>query len=372
MYITSDDNVFGFGSNSNGTIGLGFSGEVNEPIIIPEMCQNNIKEFYNGFDFVLALNYKDENINKMDYERGKKLLYHFKSKKDKYILEDYLEMYLICDVLILVDCFESFRNLSLKHYELDPCHYVSTPGLSWDAMLKFTEVELELLTDADMLLMFMEGIRGGLSCIMRRYVKANNKYMVNYNENEEKIYLIPVDANNLYGHAMQLKLPYKGFKWCDEKEYLMNNIMTLSNDSDIGYSLKVDLEYPKHLHDSHNDYPFFAVHKVIEYKDLSPYQKKLLENKRKKIDNEKDDKQVLICKDVKYKSKKLITSLEDKKGLVCDYRTIKQALEHGLILKKIHCAIKYEQKDWLKPYIEKNTELRQTCNSKLEENLGLL
>jgi hypothetical protein len=344
----------------------------------------NYKEYPNYEDFYNNL--KDENIEEVDYERGKKLWYHFKSKKSDYTLKDYLEMYLICDVLLLADCFESFRELSLKHYGLDPCHYVSSPGLSWDAMLKFTQVELELLTDADMLLMFMEGIRGGLSCIMRRYVRANNKYLVNYNENEEKIYLVPVDANNLYGHAMQFKLPYRGFKWCDEMEldYLFNNIMTLSNDSDIGYTLKVDLEYPKHLHDSHNDYSFFAVHKVIEYKDLSPYQKKLLDNKRKMRENEKDEdnkkeekpegltkltersEEVLICKDVNYKSKKLITSLADKKGLVCDYRTLRQALEHGLVLKKIHCAIKYEQKDWLKPYIEKNTELRQASESELE------
>jgi hypothetical protein len=163
-----------------------------------------------------------------------------------------------------------------------------------------------------------------------------------YDPDSEKIYLIPVDANNLYGHTMQFKLPYKGFKWCDEEEldYLMKNIMNLSNDSDIGYTLKVDLEYPKHLYDSHNDYPFFPIHKEIKYDDLSAYQKKLLKKRN-------------------YKSKKLITSLEDKKDLICDYRTLKQALEHGLILKKIHCAIKYEQKAWLKPYIEKNTELRQ-------------
>jgi len=103
-------------------------------------------------------------------------------------------------------------------------------------MLKFTGVELELLTDADMMLMFMEGIRGGLSCIMRRYVKANNKYMVNYDSNIEGIYLIPVDANNLYGHAMQFKLPYRGFKWCDEEElnYLFDNILNLKDDEDVG------------------------------------------------------------------------------------------------------------------------------------------
>jgi hypothetical protein len=299
------------------------------------------KDFYD--------NLKDRNIDIEDYERGNKLWKHFNCKTFK----DYMELYLTCDVLILADCFESFRNLSLEHYGLDPAHYVSTPGLSWDAMLKFTGVELELLTDANMMLMFMEGIRGGLSFIMKRYVKANNKYMKDYDPTRESIFLNPVDANNLYGYAMQFKLPYKGFKWCEEEKinYLFDNILNLKDDEDVGYTLKVDLEYPKHLHDKQNDYSFFASHKIIENKDLSPYKKKLLNNEVKK-----------------YKSKKLVLSLKDKKDFICDYRTLKQALEHGLVLKKIHCAIKYEQKAWLKPYIEKNTKLRQESISELEKD----
>jgi hypothetical protein len=149
----------------------------------------------------------------------------------------------------------------------------------------------------------MEGIRGGLSCIMRRYVKANNKYMINYYPDKETIYLIPVDANNLYGYAMQFKLPYRGFKWCneDELDYLFdsfqnekrltsntkgiecnNNILNIDDESDVGYTLKVDLDYPKELHDKHNDYPFFAIHKDIKYDDLSPYQKRLIDKKNHK------------------------------------------------------------------------------------------
>ena len=144
----------------------------------------------------------------MKEERNYGIILNCKSFKE------YMELYLTCDVLILADCFESFRDLSLKHYGLDPAHYISSPGLSWDAMLKYTGIELELLTDQDMLLMIMEGIRGGLSCIMKRYVEANNKYMINYDPTKESSYLVPVDANNLYGDAMSFKLPYKAFKWC--------------------------------------------------------------------------------------------------------------------------------------------------------------
>ena len=99
--------------------------------------------------------------------------------------------------MILADYFEAFRDTSFHYYELDPTHYISSPGLSWDAMLKYTHVQLELLTDQYMLYMIMDGIRGGLSCIMKRYAVANNKYMINLNLDEETSYLVPVDANNL-------------------------------------------------------------------------------------------------------------------------------------------------------------------------------
>jgi hypothetical protein len=259
-----------------------------------------------------------------------------------------MELYLTCDVLILADCFESFRELSLKHYGLDPAHYISSPGLSWDAMLKYTGIELELLTDQDILLMIMEGIRGGLSCIMKRYVEANNKYMINYDPTKESSFLVPVDANNLYGDAMSFKLPCKAFKWCitEELKYLEEHLLEIPNNNDIEYMLKVSLDYSKELHDKHNDYPFFPIHKDIKNEDLSPYRKKL-----KKI-----------------KSRKLATSLENKEGLTCDYRTLKQAIQHGLKLKGIECAIKYEQKDWLKPYIDLNMKLRQEGTSEFEKD----
>ena len=289
---------------------------------------------------------KENHLKQEDYERGKKLWHYFKCET----LKDYMELYLSCDVLILADCFEAFRALSMKYYGLDPAHYISSPGLSWDAMLKKTGIMLELLTDQDMLCMFMEGIRGGLSCIMKRYVEANNKYMVNYNSEKESSYLVPVDANNLYGDGMSFKLPQKGFEWCtlEEIRELEEKLISIPDDNDIGYTIRIKgLEYPKELHDFHNDYPFFPLHKNITNEDLSPYQRNL-----RTIN----------------KSRKLITSLEDKEGLVCDYRTLKQAIKHGLKFKGIECAIKYEQKAWLKPYIDLNTKLRQEGTSEFEKD----
>ena len=117
------------------------------------------------------------------------------------------------DTLLLADVFENFRDMCLKKYELDPAHFLSFPGLAWQACLKKTNVELELLTDYDMLLMVEEGIRGGICHSIQRYASANNKYMKNYNNNnKQSAYIQYLDANNLYGWAMSQKLPVNGFK----------------------------------------------------------------------------------------------------------------------------------------------------------------
>ena len=126
------------------------------------------------------------------------------------------------DTLLLADVFENFRDMCLKEYELDPAHFLSLPGLAWQACLKKTNIKLELLTDYDMLLMVEEGIKGGICHSIHRYAKANNKYMKNYNNNEESSYIQYLDANNLYGWAMSKKLPVNGFKWIETTEPVIN------------------------------------------------------------------------------------------------------------------------------------------------------
>ena len=113
-------------------------------------------------------------------------------------LEDYHNLCNRVDVLLLADVFKNFRDICIKNYNLDPAHYYTAPGLAWDASLKVTKVELELLSDIDMLV--EKGIRGGVSMISNRYGKANNKYMGDrFDDSKPSKYISYLDANNLYG-----------------------------------------------------------------------------------------------------------------------------------------------------------------------------
>ena len=249
-------------------------------------------------------------------------------------LKDYLKLYNETDVLLLADVFENFWDLCLKIYGLDPTHYYTSPGLAWDACLKLTGVELELLSDIDMLLMVEKGIRGGISIISNRYGEANNKYMKDFNKNKLFKFLMYLDANNLYGWAMSQKLPTNGFKWLTDKEIenLFNNQIVQVWEK-TPCILEVDIEYPKELHDLHNDYPFCP--------------------ERVECDNG---------------VKKLIPNLRDKNNYVIHYKNLMQCLKAGLKLKKIHRGIKFYESAFLKPYINKNTSLRTKAKNDFEKD----
>ena len=117
------------------------------------------------------------------------------------------------DVLLLADVFEKLIDTCLKYYELDPCHYFSSPGLSWDAMLKMTNVKLEKISDIGKYLFIEKGSIGGISYIAKRYAKANNKYISDYDSKKLSTFIIYLDKNNLYGWTMSEYLPYGEFNW---------------------------------------------------------------------------------------------------------------------------------------------------------------
>ena len=199
------------------------------------------------------------------------------------------------------------------------------------SMLKKTNVNLELLTDINILLMIEAGIRREMCQSVHRYAKANNKYMKNHDKNIESSYLMYLDAKNLYGWAMSQKLAVNGFKW----EYELSRfnerfIKNYNEDSDIGYFLEVDVESPKKLFNSHKDLPFLPERRKLQ------------------------------------KVEKLVCSIEDKENVI-HVKALKQALNHGLILTRVHRVIQFNQEAWLKVHIDMNTKLRKEAKNEFEK-----
>ena len=190
---------------------------------------------------------------------------------------EYHDLYLKSDVLLLADVFESFRKTCLQYYKLDPCHYFTFNGLSWDAMLKMTNIKLELMTDIDKFQFIEKGMHGGVSYITNRYGKANNKYMKEYDQKASSKYIIYLDANNLYGWAMSQYLPTGNFKWMSDKEIKQIDPGKYNADGKEGLISEVDLEYPQELHGRHNDYPVCPEKVKVSNNMLSGYCKKIAE-----------------------------------------------------------------------------------------------
>jgi hypothetical protein len=228
------------------------------------------------------------------------------------------------DVLLLADVFENFRKTCYAAYQLDAANYITAPSLAWNAMLKKTGITIENMTDYDMYLMIEKGIRGGMCMVSERHAKANNPYMNNWNPEEKSSYLMYLDANNLYGYSMIQSLPTGGYKWIKANDYWSEKrIQSLADDAEYGYIFEVDLEYPQELHDLHNDYPLAPECTSFP---TSPYMTELA--------------QTLNYKGVK--TNKLIPNLFDKTKYVIHYRNLKQYLELGMKLKKIHRIVRFD------------------------------
>ena len=181
--------------------------------------------------------------------------------------------------------------------------------------------------------MIEEGIRGGICHAIQRYAKANNKYMRDYDKNKESSYIQYLDANNLYGKAMMEKLPVRGFRWMTDISRMDEEFVRGYDKNDIkGYILEMDVDYPNELQNLHSDFPFLAESIVI------------------------------------YNTKKLGCNLKNKKNYVVHINLLKQALDHGLKLRKVHRVIEFDQEAWLKKYVNFNTELRKNAFNDFEKD----
>ena len=171
-------------------------------------------------------------------------------------MADYHDIYLQLDVLLLANFFEKFRKTCLKFYGLDPLHYYTPPGLAWDAALRMSRVDLQLLTDENMYTFVENSIRGGISMISTRHAQANNtSFPATYDTSLPRQDLIYLHANNLYGWEMPQSLPTHGFRFLQQEEISALKLQDLSDDDENGYILEVDLHYPTSLHNPHDDYP---------------------------------------------------------------------------------------------------------------------
>lgn len=202
--------------------------------------------------------------NQKEYEWAQ---YTFASKKCAN-LNDYMLMYLVVDVLLLAEVFEKFIDTSLIRYQLDPSWYYTTPGYSWDCAFYKTNESIELLMDPEMVEFFLsDAIRGGISSVLaKKHLVANNEYIPNFDPSKPKNYIMYLDITNLYGYAMVQKLPYSKFEFMNGEfcEAAFNDISTLfkcsGGEDSWGYILEVDLDYPSHLHEKHNNLPLAPHH----------------------------------------------------------------------------------------------------------------
>ncbi|GFS76715.1 uncharacterized protein NPIL_654761 [Nephila pilipes] len=282
-----------------------------------DTCLPPKEKFYNRLN--------DEDITDDDYQHANHVWNAFNIKS----LGDYSDLYVKTDVLLLSDIFENFRSVCMKAYNLDPVWYYTAPGLSWDSMLKLTNVKIELLMDYDMYLFVEKGIRGGISQCSNRYAMANNKFLPNFEPSKPQNFLLYLDANNLYGWAMSQPLPLNNFKWVDFLE-----VDHIDENGGKGYILEVDLEYPESLHDYHSDLP------LAPESSVPPG-----------------------CKE-----KRLLTTLYPKTKYVVHIRNLKQYLKLGLVLKKVHKILEFHQESWLQPYIKMNTQFRTEAENEFEKN----
>ena len=317
---------------------------------------------------------KQEGISYKEYYRAK-LVWRLTGCKT---FGDYCDNYMEIDVYLLADCLENYRNIIYDKNEIDAFHSYSAPGLSWQIGLKQCgeafekehpgeEFSLELLTDYDMLLMIESGIRGGFSGTLgKRYAKANNKYLHDYDPKIPSSYLQYLDANNLYGDGMKQKLPYSDFKWMTTNEYM--DLFERKNNGDPeaidyfkthGRIYKVDLTYTDECKLKTWKFPLAPEKKSILPEDLNEWQKKFLST-------DADGKPKAS------KIKKLIVDLKDKKEYVVHERNLMFYTDMGMKVTKVHSIISFREEAWLEPYIDYNTKLRTESKTDFEKNIWKL
>ena len=287
----------------------------------------------------------EDRVTEEDYHHAQNVWTTFKMKT----FQEYMELYLKTDVLLLADVVNNYKKVTYNHYGLDPLWFLTTPSVGLAAALKLTKVKLDLITDIDMYNFVAKSVRGGLSYICHRKAEANNHHLnPNMSQYEKPSYIGYFDANNLYGWSMLKPLPVGGYQWIDSLlwedslgDKIKNgaNFLTVLQELDqqsTNYYLEVDAEFPKKIHDKMCDYPMLPEH-MVPPPDST-------------------------------KVEKLINHLMPRKKYVIAYETYLLALQHGVVFSRIHRVLQFQQSAWLKPYIEFNTHQRQLATNEFEKS----
>ena len=282
-------------------------------------------------------------------------------KFDCKTIGEYYDIYLTTDVFLLAAAMSCFRDVCYRTYGLDCCQYFTASNLSGDAMMKVCQPNIELLTERSHLDLVENMTRGGISSVFsERICTANNKDLPYYNPSKPPAQIIMLDANNLYGGVMEnYALPIGSFElisdeWdAETQDQLLCEILATSDDSDLGYILEVDIDYPDELHDLHFDFPLAPEKLAIEKEWLSDYQWTMLDQ----MDRKKP-----------WSGKKLVQTLFKKTRYVVHYITLKLYVKLGMKIEKVHQVLRFTQGKWLADYVKLNTLKRQQAKTKFEQN----
>ena len=298
-------------------------------------------------------------------------------------MREYMNLYVLTDVSLLADVMDGQRKTCKEKYGLDLLHSYTLPGYAWQAMLKMTGVELDLITDANMYTFFENSIRGGISVISQRLARANYPGMdsdgfygsTNYGYPHEELHrreghlgfqhdpnqptkrLVYVDANNQYGWAMSQYLPLNAFFWLTKEEIvvlmwrMMNKAHNIPDDSPVGYEFEVSGRYDAERHDELNEYPTFPERYCPTLDMLSAKQN------------------AMRGEDAFTSNEKLIPNLYPKKRYILHYRNLQYYIEKGFILEEIHRGVKFNQSPWMKDFIDFNTAQRTSARNDFEKDI---
>jgi hypothetical protein len=289
---------------------------------------------------------KNESVSSDDYKHATLVFSKFKCKN----MLEYTNLYCQLDTFLLAEAFIAFRTEIFNEIGLDCARYISLPQLAYDSMLLLTDVTIQLIVNEDQYLFVESGIRGGLSFIAQRYCETNSKSKI---KSEIKY----IDANNLYGGSQTKPLPIGGYVWLTKTQIESFNINNCHEYDSIGYILEVDLDYPKHLHISHNSYPLAPERVIVSKEMMSEYS---INSYRQLYHSDPPE------------TKRLTATLSPKNKYIVHYYTLKKYLEMGLTLKKIHRVLQFNQSNFLVPYIDFCTTKRVAATTDFKKKIWKL